>query len=371
MATDISLSETASILSKNYANKLKKQENKSDNLANKKEEETPPSSNETPIIAMTETPPVLKTTLNYLKNTTTPPQCSQRGTSKIDQVNLDNGQTVEICKNEFNTYENKKRNVEVKRNLNEYKVAVKEQAFREGIVKGLRPGASVCIGFTIIFMTEMNKFLKENKDAICNDTRLFYKNILERSLKYFLAREQSHIVEKLLNLIVDKLNVITMILSLVSFPLLSACATGIIGPIIDVITVAISVITEKLCTSERLTIKATVLDIIKNLRNTKLRDFYPAETLKQIGELYKNIKQKGKNAIDNIKNKTTRKFKNFKNKYQTLKRQYSNWAGYTTQRENAPAQRFSLNNFVKTPQENSVPQTFSMNNFTKARKRKQ
>jgi hypothetical protein len=370
MTTDVSFAETASILSKNYANKLKQQENKRNDLAN--EREAISSSNETPIILMSEAPSEKKTTLNYLKNTATPPQCEQRGTSKIDQVNLNNGQTVEICKNEFNNYENKKANGERKRNLDQYKVVVKEQAFREGIVKGLRPGASVCIGFTIIFMTEMNKFLKENKDAICNDTRSFYKNILDRVVKYFLAREQSRIVEKLLNLIIDKLNVITMILSLVTFPLLSACAAGIIGPIIDVITVAISVITEKLCTSERLTIKATVLDIIKNLRNTKLRDLYPTETLKQIGELYKNIKQKGKNAIENIKNKTTRKFRNFKNKYQTLKRQYSNWVGNTIKAENAPEQRFSMNNFVKkSPQEESAPQVFRMNNFTKARKRKQ
>jgi hypothetical protein len=223
-----------------------------------------------------------------------------------------------VEKTEIDNYIKQKEEERIKKYTDEYLESKKEYFFMESLKTGSRSGNTICLGFTIIFMIHLRKFLEENKDNLCRDPKRFYNNVLSKTiekLEEFVT--PGGIARTILDFVIRESKVISLILSLISIPLFPVCLTGITGPVIDVITVAIGLITENICTSRRIEITRTIKEILKRIRTTKLADFYPGKTLQTI-----------KSKIDQLRNKTRRAFskeglQEFKNKsrnrYQRLK----------------------------------------------------
>ena len=214
-----------------------------------------------------------------------------------------------VEKTEIDNYIKQKEEERIKKYTDEYLESKKEYFFMESLKTGSRSGNTICLGFTIIFMIHLRKFLEENKDNLCRDPKRFYNNVLSKTiekLEEFVT--PGGIARTILDFVIRESKVISLILSLISIPLFPVCLTGITGPVIDVITVAIGLITENICTSRRIEITRTIKEILKRIRTTKLADFYPGKTLQTI-----------KSKIDQLRNKTRRAFskeglQEFKNK---------------------------------------------------------
>lgn len=224
----------------------------------------------------------------------------------------------QVEKSEIDDYIKQKEEERLKKYRDEYLESKKEYFFLESLRSGSRTGNTICLGFTILFMIQLRKFLDENKENLCKDTKKFYNNILLKTVQnleeYVVP---GGIARTILDFIINKSNVISLILSLVSIPLFPICMTGATGPIIDVITIAIGLITENICTTKRIEITQTIKEILRRIRTTKLADLYPGATLKMIKDKLQTIRNATRHAFSK---EGLREFRNkSRNRYQRLK----------------------------------------------------
>jgi hypothetical protein len=211
----------------------------------------------------------------------------------------------------------------------EYLASKKEHIFMESLRTGSRSGNTICLGFTMLFMIAFRNFMEQNKNNLCQNPRAFYRNLINtvvENLKGYIA--PGGLSRTILDLLINESNVISLILSLISIPLFPVCMTGLTTPVIDVITIAIGLITENLCTSKRIDIKNTIKEILKRIRSTKLADFYPGATLRKIKDKLANIRNRtrrafSKEGIQSFKNKTRNKYQRFKKGVSSLRNKFT------------------------------------------------
>jgi hypothetical protein len=223
-----------------------------------------------------------------------------------------------VEKSEIDTYIKQKEEERIKKYRDEYLESKKEYFFLESLKSGSRTGSTICLGFTILFMIHLRKFLDENKDNLCRDPKKFYNNILTKTIEKLEEYvTPGGIARTILDFIIKESKVISLILSLISIPLFPICMTGLTGPVIDVITVAIGLITENICTTRRIEITHTLKEILKRIRTTKLADFYPGKTLHTIKSKLGELRNKTRHAFSK---EGLREFRNkSRNRYQRLK----------------------------------------------------
>jgi hypothetical protein len=175
-------------------------------------------------------------------------------------------QVIPVKEEEIDLYIKQKEDERLKKFREEYLEIKKQKSFLESLKNGTRSGSAVCLGFAMVFMMEFNLFLKSNKDNFCKSPKEVYKNLLTKiidTLKSHIA--PSGPVKLILDTLIKEANVISTILTLFSLPLLPFCATGSMNILVDVITLAIGVIAENLCTTKRIELKRTIKEILHKL----------------------------------------------------------------------------------------------------------
>ena len=238
-------------------------------------------------------------------------------------------QVIPVKEEEIALYIKTKEDERLKKIRDEYLAIKKQKTFLESLKNGTRSGSALCLGFAMVFMMEFNLFLKTNKDNFCKSPKEVYRDLLTKiinNLESYVV--PSGPIRTVLDTLIKQANVISIILTIFSFPLLPLCATGNMNIIIDVITVVIGVIAEKLCTEKRIEIKHTIKDIFHKIRNTKLSNLYPGATIKMMGAKLKNLRNRtrrtfSKEGIQEFSTAVKSKAQSFKNRVSGMRNKVS------------------------------------------------
>ena len=301
------------------------------------------------------------TTLGWLDVTPHPPKCSTRKTKPAKNQHMtrdgkivdDDGdqvveigagehkQRIEICDDEFQKYLNAQKVAERHRYLDAYKEAVKMKAFEASMIQefgGFRAGGDVCLGFTVRFMRKSKQFLQDNAGSICNNPVYFFGMMMRKILdEYEDEIIKDNTARFLYDLLVKQVNVIPLILAICIGPVLPLCIFGGIQIIMQVIIIVLGLVTDQLCSYQRLDVKNAIRDVLKFLhlyRPDLVKKYYPRETIEKMMLRYNNLKEKVKASYRTLK----RKAYNFK---EGVKSRASNLKNFTVRKFRNTRQFFS------------------------------
>lgn len=286
------------------------------------------------------------TTLGWLDVTPHPPKCSTRKTTvtkdqhmspdgKIIDNNEDqvveigdgeHKQRIEICEDEFEKYLTQQKIGERHGHLEAYKEAVKMKAFEASMIQeigGFRAGGDVCLGFTVRFMRKSKQFLQDNAGSICNNPVYFFAMMLRKVLDEYEDEILTDSAARFVyNLLVKQVNVIPLILAICIGPVLPLCIFGGIQIIMQVIIIVLGLVTDQLCSYQRLDVKNAIRDVLKFLhlyRPDLVKKYYPRETIEKMMLRYNNLKEKVKASYRTLKRKAYNFKEGVKTRASTLK----------------------------------------------------
>lgn len=257
--------------------------------------------------------------LEILQTTSVVPTCVERGFKPeeyVETVDIGQGaraQHIQICKPELDDYIRRRRQGEEDQYRRDLIETIKDEGFKASVLSGHRRGR-ICFDFTMVFMKVFNQFLKDNRNALCNNPRQFYSNLLRKVLDYYKDKKvHNPIAGTIYDILVRQINILPAILALVSVPMLPFCALGFIPLMIDIVTIIIGFVTDMLCSRQRLDVTNTVTDILKFLhiyRKGFFKEYYPQKMVDSIKRQAEAFAAKVNNAKQYIKRKAgnARKF---------------------------------------------------------------
>lgn len=163
----------------------------------------------------------------------------------------------------------------------------------------------ICSAASREFLETTKRFLQENKFAFCMNPRGFYSNILKLAIDKL--KKKQHLDGGLPSLIIDLIvkneNLISLLITLLTLPVLPFCITGApqaVFILFETLSVIIDIIMGELCSMNVIKYNLVIRKALTKLSN-KFKSLYSAKAIQDVKEKAKESFAKFKKMRDKLK----------------------------------------------------------------------